>query len=204
MPQSSTPRVVTLSPFVQPSTLSDTGFSGFTLCSICHDTIKDGSVYCQLCSSQCNIMENWEGARAGIKRSADQMLQKSSTKYKKIDVGSSVIVEIPKVDRGPLDHKNVVSKVLNFANNLYQVGTSSGVIDRWLARNCIEFTPFVFTGNIPDLTSSLREIAAKSSDHGGQGFKKVSCRSQCTTNRCQCQKNKLKCNCHASHSCSNH
>lgn len=210
--RTTTVAVVGCSSEEQPSASQSTNSEGLTVCCVCHDTIKMelytivyGSVYCQLCSAQCNVMENREAARVGIKRSADRMLHRSGKKFKKIDVGSSVLVQVPKVDRGPLDHQNIVGKVLNISNNLYQIGTSGGIIDRWLARNCIEFTPFAFTGSIPSQKLSLRELSALASDHGGQGFKKCSCRSQCTTNRCQCRKSNVKCNsrCHSSHSCAN-
>lgn len=168
-------------------------------------TIVHGTVYCQFCSSQCSIFENREGARAGIKRSADKMIKASVKKFKQIDIGSSVVVQIPKIDRSPLDQPNIIGKVLDFSNNLYRVGTKHGIINTWLTRNCIDCIPFVFTDTVPNRNLSLREISAKSSDHGGQGFKKCNCRSRCITNRCQCHKNNMKCNsrCHPSHACSN-
>lgn len=62
------------------------------------------------------------------------MTAHSTNKFKNIDVGATVLVEVPKVDRGPLDSKNVVGKVIEKRNELYKVGTSFGVINDWLPR----------------------------------------------------------------------
>lgn len=59
-------------------------------------------------------------------------VKSSAEKFKKIDVGSRVVVQVPKIDRSPLDQKNLVDKVLKCSNNHYQVGTSHGIISNWL------------------------------------------------------------------------
>lgn len=69
------------------------------------------------------------------------MTAHSSKKFKNIDVGATVLVEVPRVDRGPLDSKNVVGKVIEKRNELYKVGTSFGVINDWLPRNAVLSTP---------------------------------------------------------------
>lgn len=71
------------------------------------------SLFRQFLNIQVDIAESRAGASLGQKRSADRMLAASNKKYKRIEVGCTVILEVPKVDRGPLDCKNLIGIILN-------------------------------------------------------------------------------------------
>ncbi|VDO16715.1 unnamed protein product [Brugia timori] len=140
-----------------------------------------------------------------MKRAAEKMLQRSAKRFKSLEVGSTVIVQVPKFDRSPLDQKNILGKIMKISHELYQVGTSAGVINNLLPRNALEQSAVSFSDDIPNTRLSIREIAAQQSQHGGQGFKKCSCKAKCANNRCVCRKNNMKCNsrCHPANNCSN-
>lgn len=162
-------------------------------------------MYCDLCCRQSTIQENRDGAKRGVKRFADYMVNKSNKKFKTITVGDTVLVNVPRFDRSPLDLRNVLGKVLATSNELYQVGTSVGVISNWLPRNALEESSITFDEEIPDVTLGLREIATRLSPIGGQGVKKCMCKTRCSSTKCLCKKKNLKCNsrCHPSRSCYN-
>ena len=46
----------------------------------------------------------------------------------------TIILNISKFDRGPLDPKNIEGIVLDVRNNVYQIGTPAGVIKNWCSR----------------------------------------------------------------------
>lgn len=153
------------------------------------------------------------------------MLQQSSSKFPKIETGQNVLVKIPDVDRGRLAPRNVLAVVLSEKDGLYQLGTSTGVLEKLYARNEFQvdignIVRFIIAFNIlfqPSqmnaLTSSdipvntkfsLRTIAAKESN-SSQGFVRCNCRKQCGDKKCKCVIHKIKCNskCHSSTSCRN-
>ncbi|KAL0883175.1 hypothetical protein ABMA27_016617 [Loxostege sticticalis] len=107
---------------------------------------------CNLCANEINILRERKDSHLNLKRAAEKMTAHSSKKFKNIDVGATVLVEVPKVDRGPLDSKNVVGKVLEKRNELYKVGTSFGVINDWLPRNAVLPTPEeILTDDLPEV-----------------------------------------------------
>ncbi|CAG5044222.1 unnamed protein product [Parnassius apollo] len=81
----------------------------------------------------------------------------SSKKFKNIDVGATVLVEVPKVDRGPLDSKNAVGKVIDKGNELYKVGTF-GVINDWLPQNAVLPNPGeILPDDLPEAKLPLKK-----------------------------------------------
>ncbi|XP_063827754.1 uncharacterized protein LOC135077121 [Ostrinia nubilalis] len=165
---------------------------------------------CNLCVNERKIVQERTESHINLKRAADKMLSTSSKKFKDISAGSTVLVEVPKVDRGPLDNKNLVGKVLMKKNELYQVGTAFGIIKDWIPRNAILSSPNAEPrSDIPEVILPLRTIASMSSPFGGQGMKQCNCKKikngQCLSNRCNCKKANVLCNsrCHSSLTCNN-
>ncbi|GFV31360.1 histone-lysine N-methyltransferase SETMAR [Trichonephila clavipes] len=87
------------------------------------------------------------------------MKEVSLKKFKDLSVDSTVLVNVPKVDRGPLDGNNTVEIVLDTKNNLYQIGISVGIIKDWLPRNALQIATTTFTEIVPRINLSLREIS---------------------------------------------
>ncbi|XP_049874566.1 KRAB-A domain-containing protein 2-like [Pectinophora gossypiella] len=165
---------------------------------------------CTLCVNERNIVQERTQSHKNLKRAADKMLSTSSKKFKDMSTGSTVLVEVPKVDIGPLDSKNLIGKVLMKKNELYQVGTASGIIKDWMSRNALLSCPNAeLLIDIPEVTLPLRTVASMSSSFGGQGMKQCNCKKnkngQCVSNKCNCKKANVLCNsrCHSSLTCNN-
>ncbi|CAF1143189.1 unnamed protein product, partial [Brachionus calyciflorus] len=137
-----------------------------------------------------------------LKQCAEKMLNQHIHKLGEAQIGDTVQVPIPDVDRGPGDLINILAYILdiNKSNMTYRLGTKHGIISGWHSRNkfhickqkllCLESL---------DLSkeSSLREINSLNSISGGQGFLKCNCSGKCERN-CTCKRSNVLCNskCH--------
>ncbi|KAL5236648.1 hypothetical protein ACI65C_004058 [Semiaphis heraclei] len=65
------------------------------------------------------------------------------------------------VDRGPLDTQNIIGKVVDKKNNVYQIGSRFGIINTWLSRNVLQKTDAEFLDEVPDTMLTLKEIFLK-------------------------------------------
>lgn len=164
---------------------------------------------CQFCINEETIETERGGCVSGQKRAAEKMLESSKQKLKPLCEGQYVAVEVPKLDRGPLDPKNILGKVVEIKNGVYQIGTAHGMLNRWFSRDeLISNEASELLEINQNACISLREAMNKSSAFGGQGFKKCCCKpskSQCRVNKCFCFKNHVMCNskCHSSGPCGN-
>ena len=137
------------------------------------------------------------------------MLVNSAKRFKPAEVGNTVMVPIPDVDRGRADFKNIKAIVLSVnGDGMYQLGTEFGTLDQMYSRN--QFAPtienFISIADVPEnVIISLREAAQKNSIGLGQGFFKCNCKTGCKTKRCKCFNAKKICNsrCHNSNNCQN-
>lgn len=197
----------------QPSSGAHQCYSCFkpvhTICGLSDGTEGYGSkVLCTLCSNQKTIINEREKAHKGVKRAAEKMVHDTAIKFTPLNVGDSIFLSVPKIDRGPLDTKNITGKITDSRNGVYQVGTKSGIIKQWFPRCELKLSSNSYNEEIPQIFLSLREAVTKQSLFGGQGFQKCSCKpakNQCCTNRCACFKNKTICGskCHSSLTCVN-
>ncbi|CAH4036853.1 unnamed protein product [Pieris brassicae] len=145
-------------------------------------------------------------AHIGIKRAAEIMIDNTAKKFKPLNVGSSVLINVPKVDRGPLDTKNIRGRIVDFRNGVYRVGTKTGTIKNWFPRHELQEPVDVYHDDISDVPISLSEAVRNESMF--RGFQKCTCKpapKQCFSNRCACYKNKVLCGskCHSNLSCIN-
>ena len=153
-------------------------------------------------------IQRWK-ARKSQSIQADRMSKRSRTKLGNISVGDTVVVPIPDVDRGRCDARNLVGRVISKSNDMFKIGVRAGILNKMYSRNQIEkcSRPLMTEHDINStVTVSLRG-ALKSGSSGGQGYIKCGCKGikKCTTNKCVCFKNKLKCNsrCHNCNTCNN-
>ncbi|KAF2902715.1 hypothetical protein ILUMI_03467, partial [Ignelater luminosus] len=70
-----------------------------------------------------------------LKKRAAEMLQQSCSKYSTVEIGQNILVKIPDVDRGRLAPRNSLAVVLFEREDLYQLGSSTGVLEKLYARN---------------------------------------------------------------------
>lgn len=180
--------------------------------AICGITIGEegygSKVVCVMCQVEKDINLEREEAHKGLKRAADKMIDATVKKMPKLDIGNSVLVNVPKVDRGPLDMKKINGKIVDIRNGVHQVGTKYGTIKNWFSRQDLQYSDTNYADEISDKPISLREAVSSQSPFGGQGFQKCTCKpavNQCRNNRCACFKTKVLCGskCHGSLTCVN-
>lgn len=174
-------------------------------CIKCNSKVSTKESTCDTCVKEKQIQKERVKAFEGQKKAAEKMIQASDKKLVIIEVGSYVLVNIPKVDRGPLDSQNIIGKVVDKKNNVYQIGTRFGIINTWLSRNVLQATEAEFLDEVPSTIITLRETAKRHSQFGGQGYQKCFCKTSCKTNRCACRKNNVLCSsrCHEKTTCNN-
>ncbi|GBM01603.1 hypothetical protein AVEN_60020-1 [Araneus ventricosus] len=90
------------------------------------------------------------------------MIETCGKKLKPVAVGDFILFNVPKVDRGLLDCPNFIGKILKVENNVYQIGTKSGIILSWFASAEI-------LEDVPEKYISIREAVANESKFGVQG-----------------------------------
>ena len=137
------------------------------------------------------------------------MVEKSVMRFKAANVGDTVMVPIPDVDRGRAEFRNLKAVVIDVKENgLYKLGTTDGLLKQLYSRS--QFMPcvnkFLNINDVPkEKEVCLRETARYQSLGDGQGFLKCSCKTSCTNARCKCKKKGFKCNskCHNSEPCTN-
>ena len=129
----------------------------------------------------------------------------SSSKRRLVDlkVNDNIIIPVPRVDRGPIDCRNIRGIIVDKTVNGYKIGTTVGVISGLLSRNQIEkiHGHELTILDVPDNTEiSVRKAVQLLSLYGGQGHIHCSCRSGCKTGKCKCKRTNILCNsrCHAS------
>ena len=176
---------------------------------LCHSACITNTL-CILCTKQCELMAQRQGAKRKQQEQADKMLERSAKRFKEAEIDDTVLVPIPDIDRGRCEYPNLKAVVLEMHSNghLWKLGCKSGVLDQWYSRN--QFQPtlekFLTVQDVPmEKEVSLRMAARLESIGGGQGFFKCNCTGNCTTKRCKCFKASVKCNsrCHNQRSCTN-
>ncbi|KAF2881158.1 hypothetical protein ILUMI_25017, partial [Ignelater luminosus] len=103
-----------------------------------------------------SINQHWSESIKSLKKQAAEMLQQSYSKYSNVEIGQNVLVKIPDVDRGRLAPRNILAVVLSEREELYQLGTSTGVLEKLYARNELQTSQ---TDTPIDNKSSLRTLA---------------------------------------------
>jgi hypothetical protein len=136
------------------------------------------------------------------------MIFKSINKFPRVNIGDSVRMSIPEVDRNKGDPRNIIFVIINIDKNKnYKLGNKNGTLTQLYSRN--EFTvcpkPLINVEDVSDQLKSLREVANLQSLTGGQIFKKRLCKSDCKNKKCKCKSLNLLCNsrCHNSLTCNN-
>ena len=126
------------------------------------------------------------------------------------EVGDTVMVPIPLVNRGRAEFTNSKAVVLKVdESGTYKLGMRHGILKRLYTRN--QFTPceqqFLSIDDVPqEREISLREAANAADSMGhGQCFIKCTRSMFCNYNCCRCYKNQNVCNnrCKCSSACKN-
>ncbi|XP_025204536.1 dehydrogenase/reductase SDR family member 11-like isoform X2 [Melanaphis sacchari] len=101
-------------------------------------------------------------------------------KFPPANVGDSVRVTLPDVDRGRADPKNILFAVVAIEDEqYYKLGNKYGTLPQLYTRNQFGVCPIslIPLDEVVPIEKSLREIAGLISDgSGGQGYKRCSCK----------------------------
>jgi len=113
----------------------------------------------------------------------------------KLIIFANVTVPIPDVNQAKGSLRNVIAVVLNKnEDNLYQLGTKEGVLNKMYARSEFDICKqaFVQINQVCRISEiSLRTAATFIAGGSTQGFVRCHCRKKCQHNWCNCKKNEL-------------
>lgn len=143
-----------------------------------------------------------------LKEQADRMIARGNDILPPVKVGDNVLVAIPSVDRGRGDAANLLAVIIQEKDGKYLIATKDGTLNTWLERNSLSATKCcsLKTEDIQKENEfSLRELVRLGSVGTGQGYRRCTCRTNCTSKKCTCKKNGMMCNsaCHPNISCHN-
>ncbi len=142
-----------------------------------------------------------------------QSLKKKKAGDGDLVLGQTILINVSEFDRGKTDARNligVITEIVDQEGGAVVVQTAHGRLEGVFHAN--QYTiPSEQLIDIADVKAepviSVREAVRLESLTGGQGFKRCNCSasSKCTTDRCKCHKDGLKCNsrCHGSGPCQN-
>ena len=126
------------------------------------------------------------------------MTRLAREKFPQGKVGDTVKVQVPDVDRGRCDSRNILGVIMeaDLTKDLYRIGTKDGILNSWYARNqfstCTEGT--VNIADVPSVNISLRECAGKVSLFGGQGYRRCNSKTSFRNKLCPRRKSNKLCN----------
>jgi hypothetical protein len=147
-------------------------------------------------------------AKENLLLQATKMLRTSKRKFPPAQIGDTVRIQVPDVDRGRTDPRNVLAVVAGIENSdFYRLANKHGTLKQLFTRNqfaiCKE--KLLSMDEVSTQEMSLREAASANSKSGGQGYTRCNCKRKCSTAKCSCKNKGLLCNskCHGSLSCCN-
>ena len=131
------------------------------------------------------------------------------------EVGDMVLLNVPPVDKGPLDPNNLICYITDKKRDgLFQLGCKAGIFNVYWAINSFEKTDLVVAFKMEDIplakdkkgnktgeyvSVSVREAVKLLSVGNGQGYMRCNCAGLCATMKCSCRSAGLTCSskCHA-------
>ena len=188
---------------------SGTELSSCKKCNIqCHylcGKLENGIFLCQICQTEQNSKSNQDESFINQEKAAKAMVYCSNSKLNVFSIGDMVLFNIPQVDRGPMDFRNLNAKMMEEKRGMYKIGTEHGIIENYITRNQLPPSWIYDNINPPDISISVRKAVTMASSFGGQGYFKCSCKTNCITKNCKCEKAFKVCGsrCHPGITCCN-
>lgn len=180
---------------------------------------EDAYLNCRKLSIQTKRNESVQN----LDKQANKMKSLSERRFCEGNIGDSVKIKIPDVDRARSDLRSILAVIISsiINNNILiiicsliclfiitiffffkvedgnnKLGTTKGKLQHYYSRN--QFTickeKFVSVDEVPDIQLSLREAARLFSNLGGQGYDRCTCVQKCETRRCKCKAAGILCN----------
>ncbi|GBL79998.1 hypothetical protein AVEN_29020-1 [Araneus ventricosus] len=120
-------------------------------------------------------------AKENLRLQATKMLRTSNKKFPPAQIGDTVRIQVPDVDRGRTDGRNVLTVVVGIEDSdFYELANKNSTLKQLYTRNqfviCKE--KLLSVDEISSQEMSLRESAAANSRSGGQGYTRCHCKSE--------------------------
>lgn len=94
-------------------------------CNTCNTLLPDGDTdikgICFHCRTQENIVSHRKKSRECLEKQAQKMMKLSNQKFSEVDVGATVRVPVPDVDRARGSPRNVLAVITHVEDNLYKL-----------------------------------------------------------------------------------
>ncbi|CAI6347676.1 unnamed protein product [Macrosiphum euphorbiae] len=138
------------------------------------------STNCMNCQRHEQIQNERHKSSECLKKQAKKMMTISNKKFTPLEVGTTVKVSIPDVDRARGSPRNLLAVITQVEDDLYKLGTENGIIKHLYTRSQIDpckecFVDLVSVNTEKEIT--LREAAGFSSVTGSQAG--ILCNSKC-------------------------
>ena len=124
-------------------------------------------------------------------RQAQKMVKRSRVEHEPGNIGNTVTIPVPLVDRGRGDPRNIMGVIVDRDEmDLYRIAVKAGILQGKYSRNQFDLCDINLLGEndvSPEKEISLRSAVQHESLCGGQGFLRCNC---CGTNKCQTNRSK--------------
>lgn len=197
--------IICESPINEATSCAQCGFALHAICGFCIDNkgAIDSKIECLLCYNKINICIQRAAAKKSLEKQAIRMLKRLNDFLPSVEKGKTVLVGVPDIQRAPTAPRNLMAVVVDVNDeNLYQLGTQYGLLDKLYKRNeftsakCDHIDPSVVTPNKKIKLGAALALSSKTN----QVHAFCQCKRRCTDKRCSCSKNAVLCNskCHGS------
>ncbi|XP_055944438.1 uncharacterized protein LOC129975400 [Argiope bruennichi] len=124
-------------------------------------------------------------AKENLLLQATKMLRTSQNQFPPVQTGDTVRIQVPDVNRGRTDNRNVLAVVVGIEDSdFYKLANENGTLKQLYTRNqfkiCKEKLLSIDKTSFQEI--SLREAAAANSRSVGQGYTRCHCKRKCSTN----------------------
>ncbi|XP_023214100.1 uncharacterized protein LOC111616986, partial [Centruroides sculpturatus] len=133
-------------------------------------------------------------ANLNLEKQAEKMKATSVDKYSNVKIGQNVRLKVPEIDKVKTYPKSVIAVVVDVKDNeFYQLDTKIVLLKQLYTQSQFTSCPkdFIKIEVVKGKEVSLREVVAKLSLTGGQGFKKCNCLKKCLTKKCAFKSSRL-------------
>jgi hypothetical protein len=145
-----------------------------------------------------------------VRKEIRDRLLKGKSVDRNFEVGSVVVVSIPRIDRQIVDRPLLPCKIMEKTKGKYRLGCASGILEVTYGANELNLVEADYPEleNIPSQRVTLREAAKTQSvvDVVSGRQTRCMCKGACLNSRCSCRKAQQTCNarCHkTSSNCQN-
>ncbi|KAE9536163.1 hypothetical protein AGLY_007386, partial [Aphis glycines] len=127
-----------------------------------------------------NTIKNRALALNGLQTQASVILRSSNQKFLTAQVGDTVRVRVPDIDRGRMDYQNILAVIMDIDNDFYKLGTKyyqSAVHSKSICS--VQRKIDIVNDVLSDKTMSLRQVSTAASKSGGQGYIRCNLKKKC-------------------------